>query len=105
MLDISNGKIVRVIFLSREYGPGSHQVRDYVSGLNEDEQVSLVALAWIGRDTYSAEDVAEALQTARNEATAPTEDYLAGMPDLAEYLESGMEALGLDVTDEEDHFR
>lgn len=103
MLDISTGKIVRVIFLCREYGPESHQLSDYISGLNTDEQVSLVALMWIGRETFAADELDEALETARTEATAPTEQYLSGMPGLPEYLESGLEALGIDVTDAEDH--
>ncbi|SMX23209.1 DUF3775 domain-containing protein [Boseongicola aestuarii] len=103
MLDISTGKIVRVIFLCREYGPDSKHMSDYISGLNEDEQVSLVALMWIGRETYSADEVEEALETARIEATAPTEKYLSGIPGLAEYLESGLDALGIDVSDAEDH--
>ncbi|MEO0991886.1 MAG: DUF3775 domain-containing protein, partial [Pseudomonadota bacterium] len=34
--------------------------------------------------------------------TAPTEDYLSGIPALAEYLEDGLDALGIDVADEED---
>lgn len=105
MLDISTGKIVRVIFLTREYGPDSVHLTDYISGLNEDEQVSLVALMWVGRDSFDASDLEEAKQTARVEATAPTEQYLSGIPDLAELLEAGMEALGIDVTDAEDHFR
>jgi hypothetical protein len=32
----------------------------------------------------------------------PTADYLMGMPHLAENLESGMEAMGIDVTGEEE---
>ena len=103
MLDISTGKIVRVIFLSREYGPDSHHLTDYISGLNEDEQVSLVALMWVGRETYSADELEEAKQTAREEATAPTEKYLSGIPGLAEFLEDGLDALGVDVADAEDH--
>lgn len=102
MLDISTAKIVRVIFLAEEYGADSHQLRDYVSGLNEDEQTSLVALMWIGRDSFSADELEEAKATARAEATAPTEDYLSGVPELPGFLESGLEALGIDVTEAED---
>lgn len=105
MLDISTGKIVRIIFLTREYGPESPHLTDYISGLNEDEQVSLVALMWVGRDSFDASDLDEAKATARMEATAPTEQYLSGIPDLGELLEAGMENLGIDVTDAEDHFR
>ncbi len=103
MLDISTSKIVRVIFLCREYGPESIKLSDYIAGLNVDEQISLVALMWIGRETYSADEIDEAKETARIEATAPTEKYLSGIPGLAEYLEDGMDALGIDVADAEDH--
>lgn len=102
MLDISNGKVVRVIFLAREFGPESPHLHDYISGLNEDEQVSLVAIMWIGRDSFGADEVAEAIATARAERTAPTEDYLTGIPELSDYLEAGLEALGIDVTNAED---
>jgi len=102
MLEISPGKIVRVIALSREFGADSPRLRDFISGLNDDEQSSLVAVMWIGRDTFDASELEEAIETAVSEASAPTEDYLSGIPDLAEHLEAGMDALGIDVTDEED---
>ena len=102
MLDISTAKVVRVIFLSEEYGADSHQVRDYISGLNEDEQANLVALMWVGRESFEADEFEEARQAAYNERTAPTEDYLSGIPELPGYLESGLEALGIDVTEVED---
>ena len=105
MPDISNGKVVRIIFLAREYGPESGHLHDYISGLNEDEQANLVALMWVGRDSFDSEDWDEALTTARAERTAPTEDYLMGIPELPDYLEAGLEAMGIDVTDAEDHLR
>ncbi len=105
MLEISTGKVVRVIALAREYGPDNPHLRSYISGLNEDEQISLVALCWIGRDSFSADEVEDALDTARQERSAPTEDYLGGMPELANFLEDGMDALGLNVAHEEDHLR
>lgn len=102
MLDISNAKLVRIIFLAREYGPESRHLYDYISGLNDDEKVSLVAVMWVGRESFEPENVAEALETARIEKTAPTEAYLSGNPDLPDLLEAGMEALGLDVTETEE---
>lgn len=102
MLDISTAKVVRVIFLAEEYGADSHQLRDYVSGLNQDEQANLVALMWVGRESFEPDEFEEAKATALAEATAPTEDYLSGIPELPGYLESGLEALGIDVTDAED---
>lgn len=103
MLDISTGKIVRIIMLSRENGPDDRHLHDYIAGLNDDEKVGLVALMWVGRGTFDAEELEDAKDQARAEATAPTEEYLMGIPALAEYLEDGMDALGIDVADAEDH--
>lgn len=97
MLEISTAKIVRVIFLAREYGPDSSQVKDYIASLNYDEKSSLVALLWVGRETYGPHEFDMAKQIAEVEGTAPTEHYLAGNPELPEYLETGMDYLGVDV--------
>lgn len=103
MLEISTRKIARVILLTREYGPDSVHLSDYISGLNDDEKASLTALMWVGRDSFSVEELDYAKEEARREASAPTENYLSGIPGLAEHLESGLEALGIDVTDVEDN--
>ncbi|WP_112321375.1 DUF3775 domain-containing protein [Oceanibium sediminis] len=105
MPDISTNKVVRVIFLAREYGPESRLLHDYISGLNEDEACSLVAIMWIGRGSFDADDWDGAFETAQAEATAPTADYLSGIPELPDNLESGLEALGINVSDAEHHFR
>jgi hypothetical protein len=102
MLELSTGKIVRVIFLTREYGPDSPKLCNYIASLNDDEKINLVAVMWIGRGSFEAEELEEAKSEARREATAPTESYLAGIPGLAEYLETGLEVLGIDVTSAED---
>jgi hypothetical protein len=103
LLEISTGKIVRVIMLSREYGPGSRRLVNYVSAMNDDEKVNLVAVTWIGRESFAPDELEEAKQAALREATVPTETYLSGIPSLAEHLENGMDALGIDVTDAEEH--
>lgn len=103
MLEISTRKVARVILLTREYGPDSTHLSDYIGSLNDDEKANLVALMWVGRDSFSAQEFEEAKEEARREASAPTESYLSGIPGLAEHLESGLEALGIDVTDVEDN--
>lgn len=62
----------------------------------------MVAIAWIGRETFEPEEFDEAFRTAKEEATTPTEDYLLGIPLLADYLESGLNKMGVDPTNEED---
>jgi len=103
MLEISTEKIVRIIMLTREYGPDSVKLADYISGLNDDEKSNLVAVMWIGRGSFEADELEDAKEQARLEATAPTERYLSGIPGLAEHLESGLDALGIDVSDAEDN--
>ena len=80
------------------------ELRAFIAGLNDDERASLVAVMWIGRDTFEPEELDEAIETARNEATTPTEDYLLGVPLLSDYLEAGLEKLGLDPGDLENAF-
>jgi hypothetical protein len=119
-LDISADKVARVILLAREIGEqtavGAHdglrdgragrqaeqEFRSYVADLDVDEQYALVAVMWIGRDSFDADEYDQAFATARQEAVNPTEDYLIGMPMLADYLESGLEALGIDPGEAED---
>ena len=102
MLEISPSKVVQIIFQHRE-GPAAHaELHAFMDGLNVDEKAHLTALAWVGRGAFEPEDFAEAVRTARAEATTPTADYLIGMPHLSENLEAGMEAMGIDVTGEEE---
>jgi hypothetical protein len=74
----------------------------FIRDLNEDEQASLVALAWIGRGSFGPEELEEALATARAERTNRTDEYLLGMPLLPDYLEEALDRLGYSVEDAED---
>ena len=117
MLQISPDKIAHIIIRAREYesgvNPWAHQgsraqhgtrteLHNFIEMLNEDEQASLVAVMWIGRDSFEAAELEEAIATARAERRIPTEDYLMGEPRLADLLEAGMDALGISPEDAED---
>lgn len=104
MLEISLQKVVHVVFLAREAAVGASELHDFIEGLNVDEKAQLTAIAWVGRGAFEPEDFAEALATATAEATIPTSDYLMGMPHLAENLEAGLDALGIDVAGAEEDF-
>jgi hypothetical protein len=78
------------------------ELREFIRDLNEDEQASLVALAWIGRGSFGPEELEEALATARSERVNRTDDYLIGMPLLPDYLEDALDRLGYSVEDAED---
>ncbi len=103
-LPISPEKVAQVILLAREASRAAEaELREFIAMLDEDEQAALVAVMWIGRGTFDAEDLEEALDTAFAEATTPTADYLTGSPHLPEHLENGLDALGIDLTDLEDY--
>lgn len=117
MLQISPDKIAHIIIRAREYESGINawahegerrqhgtrtELHDFIETLNEDEQASLVAVMWIGRESFEPEELAEAIATARVERTTPTQDYLMSEPRLADLLESGMDALGISPEDAED---
>ena len=77
------------------------EAAEFIANLNEDEQVHLVALAWLGRGSFEADQWADAVETARLERVNKTEAYLLGIPLLADYLEEGLEKLGYSVEDAE----
>jgi hypothetical protein len=79
--------------------PVFQELKDYIDGLNSDEKAELVALAWLGRGDFSADEWAEAVRTAHARHTGRTSLYLLGMPTLADYLEEGLDALGLSCVD------
>ena len=102
MQELSPRKVAQVIVMSRELDRAEGEFRDFIEAMTEDEQSELVAVMWIGRGSFEAGDFAEAVETARAEATTPCADYLIGTPHLGENLETGLEALGYSVADEED---
>jgi hypothetical protein len=102
MLDIAVDKVAEVIILARELDQTSVEFDAFIEALNEDEQVNLVALMWVGRGTYDADTFDEAVEMARQEATTPTAEYLKGSPHLADHLENGLDALGISAMDAED---
>ena len=104
MLEISTATVVQVIYLAREGDAGARELGDFIDSLNDDEKAQLTALAWVGRGAFEAEDFESAVETAYAEATVPTSVYLSGMPHLAENLEAGLDAMGVDVTAAEEDF-
>ncbi len=102
MEEISARTVAAVIVMARELGRAEVELRAFIDNMNEEEQAWLVAVMWIGRGAFEPEDWSEAYQTALNEATTPTADYLIGTPHLPDNLEAGLEALGFDVAAEED---
>jgi hypothetical protein len=66
----------------------------FIQTLNVDEQCELVALAWIGRGSFTKEEWREALAEARHAHNARTAEYLMGLPLLGDYLADGLAEFG-----------
>jgi hypothetical protein len=89
--DPASGYFARV-----QADPIFDDVKRIIDDLNEDAQIELVALAWMGRGDYSGvQDWPEAVREARARRNAHTAEYLLGMPMASEYLEQGLEQIGL----------
>lgn len=69
------------------------ELAEYIRGLDVDEQVELVALAWLGRGTYGPSEWGEALAEARRAHNNRTVEYLTSLPMLGDYLEEGLAAM------------
>lgn len=101
-MEISPRKVAQVALMGHELERAEPELRAFIDRMSEDEQAELVAIMWIGRGSFEPEDLREAIDTARNEATTPCADYLIGTPHLSDNLENGLEALGISATDAED---
>lgn len=62
--------------------------------LNEDEQVDLVALAWLGRGDGDASEWDDLRRQAAEAHNAHTALYLLGLPLLPDYLEEALDQFG-----------
>jgi hypothetical protein len=74
-------------------------LRAFIADLNEDEQASLIALAWIGRGDYGGADFEEARSLAKERNIRDPAEYLLGIDMLGDMLEEGLAELGLSLED------
>jgi len=84
----------RAILEDHANDPVVEELTSFINSLSEDEQIDLVALAWLGRDDYSAEDWEDVRQEASRAHNERTAGYLLGTPLLGDFLEEGLSLLG-----------
>jgi hypothetical protein len=94
------------IVLTDANAPFRRELIEFIKDLDADEAAALVALMWIGRGDFDAEDwrSAVAAATERQDAVsagreAPTYRYLLRMPLLSDYLEDALSAFGRSCED------
>ena len=73
--------------------PIRDEIRNWVDGLDEESQVELVALYWIGRGDFEGKEFVAAVSEAQARRSSPTAGYLLGAPMLGDYLEAGLDAV------------
>ena len=77
-----------------EDDPVAEELISAIHDLSEDEQVDLVAIAWLGRGDAPVADWADLRAAAEEAHNKRTARYLIGMPQLGDYLEEGLALLG-----------
>ena len=71
------------------------ELHSIIGDMSEDEQIDLVALAWLGRGDADAQGWQELRTEAARAHNRRTASYLLAMPLLPTYLQEGLAELGL----------
>jgi hypothetical protein len=66
------------------------ELAEFIRAMDVDEQIELVALAWLGRGTYTIGEWDAAVAEARRAHNNRTAEYLTSLPMLGDYLEEGL---------------
>jgi len=89
-----------IILENMRHDPVLQELTDAIEGLAEDEQRDLIALLWIGRGEFDAEDWEEARRQAdATEFSRGVSRYLLRDPLSGENLAEGMNRMGFDISD------
>ncbi len=89
--EIGDGDFSDVMVARHGEDPGYRRLKGAIEDLDPDQQMTLVALMWVGRGDYTAAERDEALELAGENWTNHTADYLIGTPLLADYLAEALE--------------
>ena len=81
--------------------PTEDELTSWISDLTDSQKYELVALFWLGRGDADASDFPDLVAQARGEQGKSTSRYLLGSPLLGDYLEEGLEKLGIDTSEVE----
>lgn len=70
------------------------ELKSAIDDLEPDQQMTLVAIMYVGRGDFSVEEWDESMAEAKSGWTTHTAEYLLSKPQLADFLEAGLDALG-----------
>ena len=90
------------VLTDKQDDPAREELLGAIRGLNDDERIKLVALAWLGRGTYDIDEWKEAIATAKSEHSRRAGEYLLSLPLLGDYLEDGLALFDEGIVDDSD---
>ncbi len=98
----SNGADDDMIDVLEDNGgdPVQKEIYGFIAALTEDEQIDLVALMRLGRGDGTIEEWDDLRKEAAEGRNGHTARYLLGEPLLGDLLAEGLDAFGIDWTDE-----
>jgi hypothetical protein len=79
--------------------PTLQELRVFINGLTEDEQIDLVALTWLGRGDGTIDEWEELRAEASRLHNNRTAAYLLAKPMLGDHLEEGLALFGVSCED------
>jgi len=89
----SDDRMIEVLE-DRPDDPVFQELQSLIGDMSDDEQIDLVALAWLGRGDAGAEGWRELRNEAARAHNRRTASYLLAMPLLPNYLQDGLAELG-----------
>ncbi|QBR70856.1 hypothetical protein CU048_05720 [Beijerinckiaceae bacterium] len=90
--DASNATDDSMVSVLEDHGddPVVEEIRGFIGAMNEDEQIDLVALTWLGRGDGTIDDWDELRAEATRAHNKRTATYLLGIPLLSDHLEEAL---------------
>lgn len=71
--------------------PTFQELKSTIEDLEPDQQVTLVALMWVGRGDFTLDEWDDAIERAQDSWNPRTAEYLIGTPLVADYLAEGLD--------------
>ncbi len=75
------------------------EVKNVIDDLEPDQKIDLLALLYIGKEDFDAEEWEMAQQEAKNNLSTDLTEYLFSEPQAAEYLKQGLSQMGYPIND------
>lgn len=97
--ELDDGSSMERILEDYADDPTLDELREFLAAQSDDELRELLALTWIGRGDFGADEWRDVMTQIRDVREKHTVDYLIGTPLLPDYLEEGLAQFGLSCDD------